>query len=416
MGKKDEKLMAIRILFWSAVVYNVAVWVDLVSMLNYWGFHYASTPVQIGVLVMSFSGSMALATALGTGRIRQRNELVMMTSAASSGVIMALHLFNQSFAIAILLILLKGLFIGTFVNGQNALLQRVCSSQQYAAIDNRFERLAAIIKCAGPLAAGLSVMIWQPQVTVWLAAIIYVIAAVPIVYLFGHKEAGGPYSHEAAHDTADDVKTNAAIDSTAGAYLTVGLIILASMSFFVTVGDSQLVVLFRDIFLWNNAAIVAFVMAAAGLGTLLIRIGSESYNNTAPFKALTFSSLGLSAVFLIVTWAMNRQIGVLWFLVLFFAGGVCWQIGFSFYLKKLNQMDSSGGMTNKFSTVMALTYILGPLFGGAGVAWLGINTTYLLAGICLLGFSLIFSAIYLSIHVKRRRTGQGASHSLNTGK
>ena len=418
MGKNDAKTMMIRILFWSAVIYNLAVWVDLVSMLNYWGFYYTSTPVQLGVLVMSFSGSMALATALGTGRIQKRNELVMMTAAVGSGVIMLLHLSNQSFMTAILLILLKGVFIGCYVNGQNALLQRMCSPQRYAAIDNRFERFAAIIKFAGPLAAGLSVMLWQPQVTLWIAALIYVIAAIPIVYLFRREEVGVPHSDEPFHEAADELKKNAALDLSTGAYLTLGLIILASMSFFVTIGDSQLVVLFRDIYLWNNAAIVAFVMAAAGVGTFLIRMWfeSESSTNTTPFKLLSFSSLGLSLVFLVVTWAMNRQIDVIWFLALFFIGGVCWQIGFSLYLKKMNQMASAGGMMNKFGTVMALTYILGPLFGGAGVAWLGINTTYFLSGLCMLGFCLVVSVIYLSIHVKLRKAEQSPSHSLKAAK
>ncbi|MDK8182709.1 MFS transporter [Paenibacillus sp. UMB4589-SE434] len=418
MGMQNERFTIIRIVLCAAVVYNVAVWVDLVSMLNYWGFHNTSTPIQLGVLVMSFSGSMALASVLGNGLHHKYYELVMIIAAMTSGIIMVFQLLNQSFTIAILLIILKGGLIGLFINGQTGIWKQMGDPIQYAAVDSQFERLAAIIKFAGPLAAGVCVMIWPPQAALWLAAAVYTAAAAPVVYLL-IRYGSARHSHllQVKEDDGKqlDVEQPAAApaDWDARIYLILGLIILASMSFFVTVGDSQLVVLFRDIFAWNDASMVAFVMAAAGLGTLLVRTGLESPDTKTPFKALTFSSLGLSAVFLIVTWCMHLQVNVLWFLVLFFAGGVCWQIGFSLYLNKLMRNEPAGKMTIIFGAVMAITYILGPLFGGYGVAWIGVVNTYYISGLCMLGFGLICSVVYLLIHFKRTK-GQSASHSLSS--
>lgn len=190
MGTKDTPSAVARILFWSAVIFNVAVWIDLVAMLNYWGFYHGATPIQLGVLVMSFSGSMALATAMGSGRIQKRNVLAMMGAALGTGMIMVLHLSVASFAAAIGLILIKGLLIGCFVNGQEVLLRRMTSPQLYEALDKRFEWLVAIVKCAGPLAAGLSVMVWQPQVTVWIAAVTYAVTAIPAAFLSRPARAG----------------------------------------------------------------------------------------------------------------------------------------------------------------------------------------------------------------------------------
>lgn len=416
MGTKDTPSAVARILFWSAVIFNVAVWIDLVAMLNYWGFYHGATPIQLGVLVMSFSGSMALATAMGSGRIQKRNVLAMMGAALGSGMIMVLHLSVASFAAAIGLILIKGLLIGCFVNGQEVLLRRMTSPQLYEALDKRFEWLVAIVKCAGPLAAGLSVMVWQPQVTVWIAAVTYAVTAIPAAFLSRPARAGEASREEPAQDNGNVQHPGEAPDASVRAYLMSGLIILAAMSFFVTVGDSQLVVLFRDIYQWDNAAIVAYVMAAAGLGTLLVRMRVESSGGQPSFKAISLSSAGLALVFLAVTWAMSRHMDVAWLLGLFFAGGICWQIGFSLYLKKLGQLAAARAKMVQFGTVMALTYILGPLFGGMGVAWLGIGATFLWAGVCILVFGLAASAGYAAILAKLRKSAQRSSHPVKEAK
>lgn len=387
----------LHILLAAAMIYQLAIWIDLVATLNYWGFIHSASPLQLGLIVMGFSGSMALAGALTASRFQSHYRLILSLSAVISALCMAWYPAFTSLNSGIILILIKGACIGCFASAQNTIVERLTTVEQFEKTDQLFEWWSAAFKFIAPLlAAMLIIQVGQLAiiVTVWL----YILSIVPVFFLPMIEKRSVQISKV---DSNHPVKL---INSSTIAYAGLGMAVMAAMSFFVTIGDSQLVILFRDVYTWNNASAVALVMAAAGIGTFVIRLLTISKRiEKLGYYWIGIACIGLAFIFFLVTWAMSVHASIIYILLLFMLGGMFWQLGFSVYLHRITGHDA---WSIKFGIVMALTYISGPLFGGVGVKLSSIEQVYSLTGICLLGFGLAFGLIYVSqkfIQIKANR-------------
>lgn len=389
----------ILILLVVAMIYHLAIWTDLVATLNYWGFEHSSTSLQLGLIVMAFSGSMALAGALTTGKFQSHYRLILLLSAVVSAICMAAYPAFTSLNTGILLILIKGACIGCFASAQNTMVERLTTSEQFEKVDQLFEWWSAVFKFVGPLLAALLV-IQAGQLSITITVWIYAISIVPIFFL--------PVIPKKSQQKSMPEPESKAMPSTSVpsiAYAGIGMIVMAAMSFFVTIGDSQLVILFRDVYTWNNAGAVALVMAAAGIGTFIIRLLTLSKRiEKVGYYWIGISCIGLASIFFLVTWAMLVHASIIYILLLFMLGGMFWQLGFSLYLNRITGHTAWGA---KFGIVMAITYILGPLFGGVGVKLSSIEQVYGITGICLLGFGVAFALIYVSHRFTQIKANRG---------
>ncbi|WP_019909407.1 hypothetical protein [Paenibacillus sp. HW567] len=383
MGKITGLNSSLRLLLVVVLIYNLAIWLDLVTTLNYWGFAQNSTPLGLGVLVMSFSGSMGIAGTLLNGHIRKGYRFMLVIASVGCAVGIAVYPLFSSLATGIIPILLKGGLIGLMAATHNACMERLSEEDEFKKVDNTFEWWAAVMKFAGPLVAVMVVSDKSWAFSIHMSSALYVFAAVAALFL-----------PRIIGEEASAHKESKAEQNLEPSYLVLGLVVLGAMSFFVTVGDSQLVVLFRDIYMWTNAVPVALVMASAGIGTFLVRLWKESPNSSSLSIVWVGISCGaLAVVFLILTRGIMAEIPLIWLLLLFLVAGGFWQTGFMSFLRKI---ADNTAFAATFGLVMASTYILGPLFGGAGVSMLGIYQVFSIAGLCLLGFAVVFGVVYAS--------------------
>ncbi|MEF2965232.1 hypothetical protein V3851_05245 [Paenibacillus sp. M1] len=359
------------------LIYHLAIWMDLIATLQYWGFDLGADPVELGILVMSFSGSMAFAGALFEGRVRTGQRFILIAAALGGAMCMEVYPLFPSVAFGIIPIIVKGGLIGLMAGAHKACMERLCVHGELAKVDELFEWCAAAMKFAGPLVAVIIIGSGIGVIPVHISSSLYVLAALAALFL--------PKLNGEAASIEYPVDTEPRSDSL---LLIAGLVALAAMSLFVTVGDSQLVILFRDVYAWNDAVPVALVMAAAGIGTYLVRFWQADRRS---FVWVGISCLALAAAFFVLTGGIQVRMPLIWVLLVFLVAGVFWQAGFTVYLRKISG-DEAGSA--RFGIIMAATYISGPLFGGIMVKMIGIQHVYQLAGLSLLGIALAFGIIY----------------------
>ncbi|HET7616783.1 MAG TPA: MFS transporter, partial [Bacillales bacterium] len=187
--------------------------------------------------------------------------------------------------------------------------------------------------------------------------------------------------------------------------LLTGLIVFAVMILVLQLGDSQFVVLLREV-PGDPIHILGWVMAGSGAGVVISSLYLNNKEIRSCLTALTLASSGLGAGYILA--GLCIHLPTLWVSILYPTAGVvfgfCFGMGlipFNVMAQKLTPSDYTGRVFGTISSVTTLAAVTGMLGGGFLTEWFGVVHTYVISG----GLLVLIGVIVYSFR-KRMQGGE----------
>lgn len=399
--------------YFSVVTFTtLGPWLILLAGLSLAGFQWEATPIQMGIVVMCFSGPLALFGSMGAGLPWIQSRGIAVGLAASLALLSGFMLWIKEFWQLYVLLALLGMLMGLLAAALEELLKKLLMGESYQRAESFRERISEIGRFVGPGLAALLLFLIDDAFLSYLAIALYVLAVLGLFLLripaLSKEEKEKESPSEASHTLSETLRTVLRFPMLWG-----GLLLVSIASLLVTLGDSQLVILFRGLG-YKTASIIGWVMASSGLGVFVGTFWFNKGKRAHSLKYPSLSTLGLGAIFLTVGFFFYQQWENPWaYVLLFLFGGVCWSLVmhpyFYFVEQHLTKALATGVMLLTGIIIISI-YTFAPIFGGLAVTEWGIPATFGSCGLALIGFGfLTWSGEVLW---KRRRSTDKVSEEL----
>jgi len=371
----------------SATLQSIAPWLILLSVLVLVGFKWQATPLQVGIVVTCFSGSMALSDLLGES-LEKFSPKVSLTVFSIVQVI-SIYLISVSvhFWQIYILLIVTGLLIGCISAQMNRILKRIISENNDNLADEYDEEIFLLFRFLGPVIGSVLLFMLDVSYILLMPIFLYATALLPMFFIsLGSRnvEKTTPNKQEVNEVSISYREIVNYIIKTPEIWI--GFLLIISSSFIVSMADSQLVHLFREL-KYQSGEVIGMVMGSSGVGVYIVNVWLRKKETTKNMNNMIIALFGLALIFIFIWLGLYYQFSQSFlYIILFFGGGIFWQLGMHSYMNQIEKV-AQGALQERvmiiFGMLVLATYLLAPLLGGISVMSIGITTTFAICGISL---------------------------------
>lgn len=373
----------------------IIIWTFFVFLLFNRGFQENYSPIQLGVVSLLFSGTMALLNGIIPNCIKAGKEKAYLVLALILEMIACVLLFStHGFFLILFIVIVEAACYSIITESKKALLER---KNQHHSTDFIFK----LFRMLGPVLGGIVILVFPP-----LMAIVYIlligIAGIAITIRVDSvraERATGKVSGEWADRNDEKFKESRT-------YLSQFLVVVALITFSIQVVDAQLITVFHRVDA-VNALVVGCCIGCSGVGVFVISIFLEKYISKLDYF---FVSVLLMGVILTVTGiyiGLPGKVGFFPLIPLFFCGGIFWQTVMTFLENVIKSVRDETIKNHYFQSVgiiILVTYSLGAFSSGFLVQLFTIKNVYV-----FLGLLLFVVSICPFIYIKWKQGGKSGT-------
>lgn len=386
-------------LFTSQIFSCIGDGVCLLAILTLFGMQKEASPMEMAFVTLSLGLPFVLFGPL-TGVLADkfdRKKLMIVSDLCRCVIMVVVVFFTDKVWLLYVLFFLKGSFESLFTPAKNGKLKEYVRMEQMEQAVSITTVIDFGSKIIGPAVGGILVASLGVNVAFYTNAVTFLLSA---VFLLGlgqrttpedttNKEAGKEPFFSLFKDGLNFIRNNIG--------LFYGLIAFSIAMFVLTLTDSQLVVLVREI-PHVPASLFGMVMGAVGLGTLIVAGLLSQLKIRSAILFMTAGCLGVGASFFLITLFTERTLGGVWFwyLLLGLLGGAFAAlvfVPFQTMAQKITPESLTSRVFGVIGSLSTLATIIGPLLGGILIQAYGVFTIFYVASILLVITSVVLLGI-----------------------
>lgn len=360
-------------IFLVQILTSFAIWIFLVFILYNIGLLQNCTPVQLGIISFCFSGAMALVNGLGAAFIKYRSAKLSILIGSLVSIFIIILFYNIAIPIIqYILIFLIASCYSLISIGKDKIVEN--EEQRF---DKLNERIFRIIRFLGPTVGGIVVYFFTYKEVLLIILGLYVLS---LLFMIGIKLEGEVFKERLENQF---IKTN---KYEKNPRLIKSFIVLSFIvTLFIQVIDAQLVTLFK----YSNLMLSTYIGVCIGCSGIGVFIIAEFFESKLVKEKLLYSSCFCLGILLFLAgnyMEYFEEIKILLIILVFFSGGLCWQIIMGTFENIIKSYKNKDLMMRVFTIVGILTlisYSTGALISGFLVNILKIYLVYIIAGIVL---------------------------------
>ncbi|MEF2965231.1 MFS transporter [Paenibacillus sp. M1] len=390
----------IMYLFASQIFSALGDGICLLAILTLFGLEKDASPMEMAYVTLSLGLPFVLFGPM-TGVLAdkfERKKLMIISDLCRCVIMLAVVVSVNQIWILYVLFFLKGTFESLFTPAKNGKLKEYVRTEQMEQAVSITTVIDYGSKIVGPAAGGILVAYLGVNTAFYTNAVTFLLSALCLLGL-GKRSVSG----EEGSNTDERKESFMALFRGGLRFirnnptLLYGLLAFSIAMFVLTLTDSQLVVLIREL-PKVPSSLFGMVMGAVGLGTLVAAalLSQIKLRNAVPYMAIGCLGVGLS--FFLITLFTQRALGGVWswYLPLGLLGGSFAALVFVPYQTMAQKMTPESltsrvfGVIGSFST---LATIIGPLLGGVFIQAYGIFTVFYIASALLAVTSVVLIGV-----------------------
>lgn len=357
------------------ILTSVSIWMTLVCCIWNVGFCQNLSPIKLGVMSFCFSGAMALFNGLMAMMIKPTKAKTIMIVASLVDIMVYMLMYRTD-------IQKNAIFIYIFVVASCFSIISIAKDKMFAVISvqcsDNSEKIFKLLRFLGPILGGILTQLISYNNLMVLNVILLICALIielGIVAVDTDEELEKEETHY--------IKTNF-YDNNQKIFR-----IFLVMTFIITISiqmiDAQLATVFHIV---DNAAaiFIGLCIGISGIGVFFISCFYEKYFVKESFFYAGF--LGMGSLMMLAGWyfTVNHGANLLVVFLMFFLGGVCWQIVMSTHeniIKSVTDYDKMMMLFTIVGILVIFSYSIGAIVSGYIVKAIGIEKLYIGIG-CVL--------------------------------
>jgi MFS family permease len=375
--------------------------IALLALLTLFGLEQDASPLEMALVILSLGvPTVVFGPISGVFADKLERKTLMVISDLMRALAMVLVVFATATWQIYLLLVLKGTFEAVFTPAKNGKLRELVADEhmdQAVGISTIIDYGCRIV---GPAVGGLLVALWDTETAFWINAGGFLLSALLLLGVPRRRGALAPSEHQSEQkaDLPFRQQLQEGFAFVRGVpFLKYGTLIFSLVMLVVTLADTQMVVLFREV-PGGSSQLFGAIMGATGLGTLLVAGWLSQRQGKGAATLMGIGSVGVGVAFVACASFVAQHLGgtAIWFPALaLVAGGFAGAIFVPFQSAAQKQVPEAltsrvFGVINALST---LATIVGPFLGGLLVAGFGAIPVFEIAcgGLAVIGLlTLVF--------------------------
>jgi MFS family permease len=374
----------------SQTVSALGDWLDILAVLTLVAVKWNASPMAVSLMMLCYAGPMILLGPIaGSIADKYDRKKIMIISDLVCAVLVVGVAFSTTLWQVYLLIFLKSCFVALFMPAKNGKLKEIVPNDQMQKAMGISSIIDNGAKIVGPTLSGILVASVGIQWAFYLDAISFLVSA---IFLYGV-----PKTVKVLKDIDNEIQTKESfISSIKEGYiflktipsLLLSLFLFSLTMFVLQMADTQLMVLFREMFI-DPTQVTGFTMAASGLGMIVCSILITKVKLPSVIVTTSVGGVGVGVSFaLIAMMAPIDESLLLWFVpVLGFIAGSSFglaSIPFQISVQTQTPVSKTGRVFGTIGSLTTLATIIGMTLGGVLSELIGVVFTFIISGCSLL--------------------------------